>query len=423
MMPLALPVEIWERVIDYLWNWPVFLAMCALVCRAWHARSSGRLVTLTMLVNSRQTYHFARRLDIRPELRARVNLVFICDVLSVHDIDAPKRRPMLHFGTFASMLAKKLPAVKSLKIAEAEWTPAATHRNILLHLSAFASISELILDYVTFPSNIVLARFICALPNLQLLHCASVVCRTKASNPSLFCASATQVKKIILEGTSDDVASLLALQPGTTSGLEEFWVGWTMNAQDTPSNEAITAILQSAGPTIRCVEFRLRQPPGATAEEVRSASAEASHPRLTLQPCTVLEVFSLTYCMPVLSSESITAKLSQGFGWMYAILTSIMSMNMRCLRLAIDVRHITDTNAYRLIERLQEFLDKEQCTRIDRTFVGDPRFKGLTRVDICLLCNPERTSTDAESWKELVIDRFPQLHTHGVLHASVTVRV
>ena len=44
-MPLALPTELWERVIDHNWGYPATLVNCSQVCRAWTARSRFHLLS------------------------------------------------------------------------------------------------------------------------------------------------------------------------------------------------------------------------------------------------------------------------------------------------------------------------------------------------------------------------------------------
>ncbi|KZT63602.1 hypothetical protein DAEQUDRAFT_733652 [Daedalea quercina L-15889] len=429
MLPV-LPVEIWERVIDHLWEWPLWLSRCALVCRVWHVRSHFHLVSRTTLSNSQQTHRFAKLLKSHPELRRQVEWVLICDATFVRDgvSSMDERRPMAHIGAFAAMLAKALPAdpaMRFLKIADAEWKPGMMHRNTLIHLSAFAGISGLSLYHVTFPSKAILSRLICALPNLVLLECASVVCQNKASNPSLYCAASPRVKKLMLDGPSDDVADLIGLQPGIVGGLEMLWAGWSrILLGECPSSSAIAVILQHAGSALKCVDIRLQQLPGTTVdgEHTEGALTAANHPLRALRHCTELEVFCLAYCLPT-TAGSITISSPQSPNWLYDTLANITSAKLHGLHLNIDVRHIEDVGTSCLIDLVHGFLDELQCTQIDKMLAREARFKRLKRFGIYLLCGPQTPAPDEESWRAAVFAKFPELCARRMLSGEVLVRM
>lgn len=256
MLPV-LPTEVWERVIDHLSQYSRALSRCGLVCKAWHARCRFHLVVTTNLVNVRATYRFASLLAARPDLRARVKQVVIRGA-----VRGQTRPSIPHFGTFALMLAKKLPAVETLHVYDAEWHAAAIRPRVFAVLATFTTITELRLLRVTFPSRTVLARLICALRGLTTLACTALTFRVQNYHHSPLCSTPPRVKDIRLDGPSDATVDLLARQLGIAGSMEVFSAGWSYSAEDSPGEGALVPMLQHAGPIIRRINIRLRRVPG-----------------------------------------------------------------------------------------------------------------------------------------------------------------
>ena len=160
------------------------------------------------------------------------------------------------------MFAQKLPAIGSLCIYDATWQVGIPHLNtVFVYLRSFASITELRLLRATFPTKLVLAQLICALPGLTSLACTAVDFRSRAWNAATFSTMPPRVKDIRLDGPLDDVAELFATQLGIAASMEEFTVGWAYTTEDVPSDAAIMAMLQRTGPILRRANIRLRRQP------------------------------------------------------------------------------------------------------------------------------------------------------------------
>ncbi|KZT63424.1 hypothetical protein DAEQUDRAFT_719432 [Daedalea quercina L-15889] len=278
MLPV-LPVEIWERVIDSLRNWPAALVACSSVCKTWNARSRFHLITWVRLTDRQRTHWLTRFLRENPPLRPRVHSVSIRSSLR-----RGTRQPIPHFGTFALMLPGKLPAAKALYILDAEWHHGAMHPDTFLHLSTFLSITDLRLRDVSLPSKLVLARLICALPNLAELECVNVVVQSKTFHPFVFHSTPPQIKAIWLDGPSNDIVDLLAVQLGIATSVETFTAGCSVHAEDSPSNGAIMSMLRYAGPTVKDVDIRLRQLPKVLVLEQEGSKATGAATYYSIDP-------------------------------------------------------------------------------------------------------------------------------------------
>lgn len=255
MLP-ELPTELWELVIDHLSQYSRALSRCGLVCKAWHARCRFHLVVTTNLVNVRATYRFASLVASRPDLRERVKQVLVRGA-----VRGQTRPSIPHFGTFALMLARKLPSLETLHVYDAEWAMT-IHPSVFAGLATFTTITELRLVRVTFPSRTVLARLICALQNLKTLACTALTFRVQGYHYTPLCSTPPRVKDFRLDGPSDTTVDLLACQLGIVRSMEVFSAGWSYNTEDSPEEGALVSMLQHAGPVLRRMNIRLRQAPG-----------------------------------------------------------------------------------------------------------------------------------------------------------------
>lgn len=263
MLP-PLPVEVWEHVIDELSIHLTTLWSCALVCKAWQARSRFHLISKVTLRNKQQVYRLSRLLDEHPALQTRVQTVRLRpDTLS---------GPMTHFMSFASMLAKKLPAVTSLWLFHSKWMPNTAQNNTFIHLSNFSSLSALSLRGVTFASPLILARLICSFPNLSSLQLVEISISNRAFDSLQLPSVLPPVKKIKLDGPSEDVADLLALHLGVAAEVEQFFGGWTDFEEDVLSDGAIMTIFRAAAPALLHVSLRLWGTPKTGAEQIEDAA-------------------------------------------------------------------------------------------------------------------------------------------------------
>lgn len=268
-MPPELPIIIWELIIDHLWENSDALKQSALVCKAWQARCRFHLLSKIVLRHTRSVHRLAHLLSEKPELRERV--------LGAEIWGGPNIPPIAQFGTFASMLAKKLPALQVLCVYCAEWQQRTVRPNTFLHLATFASVFELRLSNVVFPTKLVLARLICALPNLLFLNVVDVTVRSKEWNPLAFAGVLPPIKMVRFDGASDDVADLIARDVELVRGAMHLSVGWTDDTEDRWSDGALLTILQCAGPALDQMSLRLWRIPKKASEHSAEAPAGQLH--------------------------------------------------------------------------------------------------------------------------------------------------
>ncbi|KAH9841039.1 uncharacterized protein C8Q71DRAFT_435319 [Rhodofomes roseus] len=181
-----LPTEICGRIIDHVaagldlgyrnlvGNQDLLaLQSCALVCRDWYFHTWYHLRRRVTLRDRNDVRSLSRTLRERPRLRGVVQQV----VISGH---TPRQRSLMqHLGTFAAMLAGKLPELLMITIQDAEWTIGLMRVEDFGYLAAFHLVHTLTIFEVTVSSIAQLARLISALPALRELYCYNVACSQK----------------------------------------------------------------------------------------------------------------------------------------------------------------------------------------------------------------------------------------------------
>lgn len=161
----ALPIEVWECVIDHLWDDHRTLIACVLVCRTWYPRSRLHILGCVAFNDTKQIHQLAKLARM-----SSPDTDLIRRVIFRGGLRPGEHRPVPHLGTFAAMLAGRLTNLGMLCVANADWQPSMLQPDVFLNLSIFTSITELSLNDVRMPSAQTFGQLVCALPNLQALY-------------------------------------------------------------------------------------------------------------------------------------------------------------------------------------------------------------------------------------------------------------
>ena len=167
----ALPTEIWWSIIDALQQDWCALLVCVTVCKSWRARArlylprgSGPAVFLSSRHDVLRLSRFARVRATPLHTRA------------VHVYgDSARGGSFAHLSAFATMLSGSLPWLEDLHLIHGAWdAPGMLAPAVFRYLPGFATIRNLRLHDVTFPSTTTLARLLGALRGVRSLHCVRV---------------------------------------------------------------------------------------------------------------------------------------------------------------------------------------------------------------------------------------------------------
>ncbi|KAH9926679.1 uncharacterized protein B0H18DRAFT_1118759 [Fomitopsis serialis] len=198
------PVEVWERVIDFIAmtlgpdyvnikrdpNWST-LRSCALVCRDWYYLTLYHLFQDIQLRGRKQLVALYKTLQERPHFRKGVRHV------AISGASLAERRPVQHLGTFAAMFAGKLPNASIFAIKYALWTVGSVPIKGIRCLAAYPSVHTLYIDNVTLSSVAQLAHLVSVLPGLRRLWCKKVDClQDKPVSPATFPLNCSRLESL-----------------------------------------------------------------------------------------------------------------------------------------------------------------------------------------------------------------------------------
>ncbi|KAH9911947.1 uncharacterized protein B0H18DRAFT_865863, partial [Fomitopsis serialis] len=139
------------------------LVACAFVCRVWRIRALFHLYRDVWLPSRKHVASLSRHLRRHPDRQAPIEHVFI--VKSSTD----------HLSTFAMMLARQLPSLRSLTLVDVDFrTARSLHAGSIRHLSAYPNMTRLELRFVAFETASQFASLLLALPHLRYLACHTV---------------------------------------------------------------------------------------------------------------------------------------------------------------------------------------------------------------------------------------------------------
>ncbi|KAH9918685.1 uncharacterized protein B0H18DRAFT_1030417 [Fomitopsis serialis] len=206
-----LPVDIWERVLNEFRDHPRVLFICACVCRTWYSHASRSLPRID------DAWELAGRADVM-----RVARVFGWEYPSVRMQrkwravvvrGGHTTRSLAHLKTFAAALAKQLCRIDELEIRSGDWRPGSADAPTFARFSACIALSRLTLRGITFPSTTLVAKLICALPNLARLSIVDVKTIEKRRGHDLCLPHGRplRLRWLLLDSTGvDDVVEFLA---------------------------------------------------------------------------------------------------------------------------------------------------------------------------------------------------------------------
>ncbi|KZT68447.1 hypothetical protein DAEQUDRAFT_727782 [Daedalea quercina L-15889] len=154
------------------------LACCALVCKDWYYLTWYHLRRRVTLQDRMDVIWLSQTLSQRPRLREVVRLVKIQGTRSESGCGR-----IQHLGTFAVMLAGRLPNVENIVIDNATFTVGSVRMEDTTYLATFHSVRTLAIINTTFASISQLASLVSVLPACQRICCASVNCAPTKYRP------------------------------------------------------------------------------------------------------------------------------------------------------------------------------------------------------------------------------------------------
>ena len=218
---LPLPVEICEKIIDCIADhslyadgddspptpnpeWRATLIACAFVCKAWHSRSQYRLQECISLRQRKQVISLSRYLRRHVPLQPAVRHV----IISGPSPEALSKPVIPQLGTFATMLARKLPSLSTLTLLHVYWK--GIRADTIRYLSAYLTITHLKLTTVIFGTASQFASLLSALPNTRYISLDDIECHRNQCLSPFPDALDKKECKVILGQADDGIVDVLA---------------------------------------------------------------------------------------------------------------------------------------------------------------------------------------------------------------------
>jgi len=423
------PVEIFERIIDHLWWSAETLQACALVCRSWYARSRLHLLGRLILRKRTHVALLAKFVRTHPELEKMIGAVAIRGGRRPDKDNASERLPIPHFGAFAAMMARQVTKLDRLAIWNAEWRSCDMHPDVLLHLSAFTSITWLSLHVVSFPTLTTFGRLIYSLPSLHHLRCSNLTFSSTYLDPHHFLlkrASVSKLEELELDGDGINHVIDFIVAAGLAPKLVYVQLGYwypifICNIQAIGAQK----LLDLAGNKLQKFDISLtatsveQDVVDTTTANKDSPTALSFHHQLTFAPNSRLN--GLIIRMRIHSAQDKGA-----YAWLNILLSQLTTHILRKLTFWIDIRQSTSEIRVSSVPRLDTVLavlNPEQCLAIDEV-LSRKQFASLIYVRFNLWVDTGTASGSlsfTSPWEAQLAHRFPKLKERGILFTPVVV--
>jgi len=417
--PPRVPLEICEEIINLVamhideavWfpeqdPWRRTLLSCALVCRAWHYHSHPYLQQFVELRDRARVMSLSKLLRDKPRLSQVVRIVAISGGPAK---DAP--HPIPHLGTFAAMLAGKLPNVFTLRLENAEWLVGSVPLDIIRYLATFPSITTLELRGVDFTAISQLVQLISALPALRWLKINRVLCKqTHLDMPMRLPLNAHRLECIDMWWNTAPAILDFLIRVSSAARLRV--LGIRVDEYDALSNQSgRQALLSANAPSLKVLRFGFHTY-GMRPEDVDNVA----------QSVNLSRVATLEYLM--LNSWSF---LGANHSWIPKVLATVESERIQ----RIDICFIVGAKLPLLrtmimtMERL-DFLARMDVELARRSFANIPPCGVCLTIDISIYATDDkklhiiRENGSWPAWDELVRKKMVESNRRGILCTRVT---
>jgi len=409
-----LPIEIWERAIDHLWADVETLKACTLVCRLWTPRSRFHLLGKVVLDERKQVCSLMRVARASAFHAEAVSLVVIRGGKSMGESN---RRPIPHLGTFAAMAARKLNSLKRLAIWNGKWEAGSMHPDVLLHLFALTSVTELTLIDVTFPSPVVFGQLLNSLPNLEYLECQDVTFSLPTYDAGFFkkCPP-KKLSHLLLTGSAASIGGVVDFLVYTSIAvsLKYICLGNSLHKPVYMQDVTTTGsqrLLQTSGRSLQTFSFT-----------VVDSDRDAADAGIMSSPVPLLNLMHNS-CMEYLWLRTrFGARGRTDYTWIYSLISRISSTKLRAISLRFDL-YRQEPHEILTLDDVLKIFDSRHYALIDDTLSTD-QYASLMIIGFWLRLRADaRYAVPIErQWHTQLVLRFPKLHARGVvLHARIYV--
>ncbi|GBE83251.1 hypothetical protein SCP_0502990 [Sparassis crispa] len=172
---VVLPPEIFDHIIDFLWDDPSALAACSLTCRTWLPTTRLHLFRSVTLGGAHHCAQLNALLDA--SAAASTGIPRYIRELCILTPWMDEHGHLNHLGQGLTLLLPRLRAVQHLALANVLWNPSfspTTKQEEECFLTFSPAVRTLRLSFVDFENPHDLLRFLSAYPQLRTVHMSNV---------------------------------------------------------------------------------------------------------------------------------------------------------------------------------------------------------------------------------------------------------
>lgn len=169
LTPSVFPPELYDRIIDFLWNDPLALEACSLTCRSWRPRTRYRLhMIYSQVIYAKRGYHrLLDKIHEFPDIASHIRRL----VIGRRTVDETRHPVWVNCVPIQlSPLLSNLFSLEYQNTLSSLWMHPFAHA----HLALFRTVGNLSLRGSTFANFNDLARLLLAFPALVYLTLESV---------------------------------------------------------------------------------------------------------------------------------------------------------------------------------------------------------------------------------------------------------
>ncbi|PCH39618.1 hypothetical protein WOLCODRAFT_21547 [Wolfiporia cocos MD-104 SS10] len=410
-VPSRVPNAVWDFIIDELRDEPDTLVACMFVCKAWYSRSKHhlRIEDNTVLSGRDEVLRLARLARvIRPMHVGTISLKLTFLALSA----------AMFCGNVSSSLW-------GIALRGGEWMPG-TPRNIFLHLSAFATVSQLELHDVVFPSIATFGRLVCALTGLTDLCLSGVSfsdARTSVPSQKRW-ATPEKLHHIRIDWSRSPNVSDTLRALSATQAAEHCQHISPMSAGDIPlcciQDSSLQKVFDSAGDSLRELWLDLRHSlPEASLDDVHAQELVDAH--MNVSHNTGLQALNIRTNLrrPKMHPRHLL--------WLPRLISHVPNTSIREVNVMFETNGDLPDGSLRLIyeDIVEDAIGLSQalreCAELDNV-LSSAHYSSLASVAFAVRLRSEAiypNKTKSERWTKSVSRLFPKLHKRGILRAEI----
>lgn len=410
----TLPIEIWERIIDFLWYHMHSIRACSLVCRAWQTRSAFLLGAIWAFNEASGVVEYEKLVRRTKGGLDSVSLVLFGSYRPLHE---PSNLGSLQ--AFATMFAGKLQGLHTMRIISARWQSHLMQPDISLCLSSFSAVTELCLERVVFSSAQIFGNLLFSLRNIAVLKCHTVELMSEVGDDSTpFSGGHLMLKRLDLDGEGMNAIIDFFEYMGLLTAVETLSLGKAtpLRSKDV-TQESLHRLLLAVAPSLRHLYW-------SCALSVAREYLKLDRPATETKDSSTLTRAVYDHLETIEIDADVSS--SDKYMWLSTFLSGITSSTLHTVTISCQSFYSQDVRQRPLRKTSSDFrrvtraFPLATCLSIDELLSTD-HFISIKRLNICIRVTCDGPDIPSiQRCRKLFAPRFPACFARGILQYVVS---